>query len=122
MRKQLYRWLLSIYHRGIGTLCFLTGLRWCGISLLCILRWWGFEEVVVWCSLCTVFRVLHCITHKRHLNLSLIFGLIFTFCLQVPTAIALRLLVSGSVMCFSGAVEVLYYVIILAIIVIIRTF
>ena len=77
---------------------------------------------MIWCSVCTVFRVLHCITHKRHLYLSLIFGVIFTFFLQVPTAIALRLLVSGSVMCFSGAVEVLYYVIILAIIVIIRTF
>ena len=118
----MYRWLLSIYHRGIGTLCFLTGLGWCGISLLFILRFWGFEEVVVWCSLCTVFRVLHCITHKRHLNLSLIFGVVFTFFLQVPTVIALGLLVSGSVVCCNNAVEVLYYVIILAVIVIIRTF
>ena len=69
-----------------------------------------------------MFRVLHCITHKRHLNLSLMFGVIFTFFLQVPTVIALRLLVSGSVVCYKGAVEVLFYVIILAIIVIIRTF
>ena len=69
-----------------------------------------------------MFRTLHCITHKRHLNLSLIFGVIFTLILQVPTVIALMLLVSGSVVCYKGAVEVLYYVIILAIIVIIRTF
>jgi hypothetical protein len=68
------------------------GLRMYSINILCALRWWRSEEVVIWCSLCAVFRVLHCITYKHHLYLSLIFGGIFTFLVQVPTGVVLWLI------------------------------